>query len=581
MKHHSFAKTISRNAIGILSVCGLAGAVAAWVTVSNDRPQAAIAVHAQGTSADQLDSVRVADSGGVNGLPITIQYRVPELKVASSLAELPLAYSHVDVEEAVGSRAHTLVTSDMNATNPEPYPMHSDGSVIAPTELASPEPPKLLIHPVEAPSDVDAAGAGHSVYEPPQRVATGGVSGTELRGLSDSTLPDSLQHMAGQTTVVYTPAQIKQAYGFAALPPATSANKFAYLGSGQTVVVIGAFDAPTVAADLNAFSVKFGLPTCTVLPNAYKAGVPINALVSKPKAGDGCAIQVLYVNATGGPTGTPPKGNVNWATEAALDVQWVHAIAPMAKIVLVEALSNSGNDLMNAMAFASKLGASVASMSFGATEFASQASYDGLMSPTMTWIASSGDWGVGVNWPASSARVLGVGGTYLSNLSPRAETGWTGSGGGLSKFVAMPAYQSQVSVPGNPAPSPANASKMKRGVPDVAYNASSSSGVYVNYRGNWYGMGGTSAGAPQWAGLLAVANAVRANSGKAPLSAASMQNALYGQAKASTYVANFLDIVSGANGTCMTCKAVKSYDLVTGLGTPHAASLMKVLVAAQ
>lgn len=583
MKHHSTAKSPSIRTLGVLTLGCVAGAVAAWVSVTARDDDGSVSTHSSLVSHTQHHDVRVSWAGRPQPAQAPVPQHAGAALAPSSLAMLPRVFASQEPVAAAGAiwgGDAVIPTPDRLA---ESFPTRGDGSVLAPADLVAPQPPKLIIHPIDAPSDIDSSGAGLSVFEAPKRVLASDATVASLSRASRQgrDAPDVFQSMAGQTTVVYTPAQIKQAYGFAALPAATTANKFAYQGSGQTVVVIGAFDAPTVAADLNAFSVKFGLPTCTVLPNAYKAGVQINALVAKPKPGEGCSIQVLYVNSAGGATASPPPGNVNWATEAALDVQWVHAIAPMAKIVLVEALSNSGNDLMNAMAFASKLGASVVSMSFGAPEFSTQAGYDGLMSPTMTWVASSGDWGVGVNWPASSARVLGVGGTYLSNLSPRAETGWSGSGGGLSKFVAMPAYQAQVAVPGNPSPTPANASQMKRGVPDVAYNASSNSGVYVNYRGGWYGMGGTSAGAPQWAGLLAIANAVRANTGKAPLTAANMQNALYGQAKSSTYMANFLDIVSGANGTCPTCNAVRNYDLVTGLGSPHASSVVGVLVAAQ
>src|SRR5262249_14398572 len=192
----------------------------------------------------------------------------------------------------------------------------------------------------------------------------------------------------------------------------------------------------------------------------------------------------------------------------ALDVEWAHAIAPRAHIVLVEAKSNSFADLMQAIDTAvTKYNANVVSMSFGGNEFASEVNYDFHFSkwPNVTFVASSGDNVCGVEYPAASPYVLAVGGTTL-NLSSDGtwggESAWSGSGGGVSAYEGRPSYQGGTSG--------------GRVVPDVAYDADPNTGfaVYDSYKyqgqSGWFVVGGTSAGAPQWAAITAIANSLRA-----------------------------------------------------------------------
>jgi hypothetical protein len=493
--------------------------------------------------------------------------------------------------------AATNLTGDAQDAAPP-----GSGAVVAPADLKSVHPPRLYVASVPEPSDIDADGQKASAALPPAqlrvpleavtRQGTGvdgagddaaRLAGSSGQGLGLDAAGSGVAPAAATATVsVYTPAQIRQAYGFAALPDGTLANKSAYQGAGQIIVILDAYHNATAGADLNTFSTKFGLPTCTLISTAYQPKVAISALVSKPAAGDGCAFQTLYVNSAGAQAANPPAVNASWAIEIALDVQWVHAIAPKAKIVLVEAASASGNDLMNAMTFASKLGASAVSMSFGASEFASAPSYDWVMGGTgVTWVAASGDNGAGVSWPASSKNVLAVGGTLLNSVSPRAETAWSGSGGGRSAYVLMPTWQSSVTIAGNPANTLANLTKMRRGVPDVAYNASPYSGFYVYQSGRGYlSVGGTSAGTPQWAALVGIIDGVRGLAGRAAFSGTGFQQAMYGTAaSAGNYKATLLDVTAGANGTCAACVAGVNYDLVTGLGTPNVVSLVSTLAA--
>ncbi len=360
----------------------------------------------------------------------------------------------------------------------------------------------------------------------------------------------------------YKPAQITSAYGF---------NQQTNTGAGQTIAIVDAFDDPTIASDLQTFNNYFTppLPTSTF----------------------------IKVNQNGNTSSLPPPAPANddWTLEVSLDVEWAHVVAPGANIVLVEATSDSWSDMMTAVNTAANpatyatLGpqnssipaASVVSMSWGGSEFTTtttrtrtgtitypgETTYDSIFAayPNVTFVASSGDDGAPPIWPAVSPYVVGVGGTRLTvtNNTYGGETGWSDSGGGVSKYEPMPSYQSVVAPQFQTGTKTAN---LKRTSPDVAYNADPNSGVYVldNYDGGWWEVGGTSAGAPQWAGLFADVNQLRAS----PIGSAALP-ALYsltGVTKTTTNTTDFHDITSGNNGYA----AKTGYDLVTGLGSPIA-----------
>ncbi|UXU88682.1 S53 family peptidase [Burkholderia sp. S-53] len=337
-----------------------------------------------------------------------------------------------------------------------------------------------------------------------------------------------------------TPALTRHAYGFD-----TIANQ----GDGMVVAIVDAYDDPKIEADLGVFSNAFSLPACT--------------------SSNGCFTKVYA-------RGTRPKTDSGWALEMSLDVEWVHAIAPKAKIMLVEAASASFNDLLAAVDVAVKRGASVVSMSFGGSEFSSETGFDSHFNVAgVTFVASSGDSGAGTEYPAASPYVVAVGGTTLSTDTYGnyvGETAWSGSGGGVSTVEAEPAGQAGWPVP----------VAGKRGVPDVSYDANPSSGfaVYdsVTYQGQagWFQVGGTSAGAPQWSALVAIANSLRAAAGKSRLSGT--YDSLYTVGK-SAYGTDFHDVTTGSNGSCgSVCNAAGGYDYVTGLGSPLAPSLVQALV---
>lgn len=347
-------------------------------------------------------------------------------------------------------------------------------------------------------------------------------------------------YAAGAASGAKTPALVRHAYGF---------DQLAGLGAGQTIAIVGAYDHPKIESDLGVFSTQYGLAACTTANGCFRK---------------------IYAS------GHKPSADSGWALEIALDVEWAHAIAPQAKIVLVEAASSRFGDLMAAVDVAVKNGATVVSMSFGGSEFGSETNYDShFRAAGVSFVASSGDSGYGVEYPSASQYVLSVGGTTLQNDvygNYLGETAWSGSGGGLSAYEPETAAQAAWPLP----------YAGRRGAPDVAYDADPATGfaIYdsVSYNGQagWFQIGGTSAGAPQWAGLIAIANGMRKAAGKGNVGAA--YNAVYTAAK-SNYGSDVHDITAGTNGTCGTlCTTAGGYDYVTGLGSPRADYLVPALV---
>lgn len=433
------------------------------------------------------------------------------------------------------------------------------------------------------PADIDADGSGASAGQAPGRATA--LAGEALAGEDGESLRQRLQaarngegtataQAATATAVYYTPAQVRAAYGMDRWPAASSANKGAWQGSGQTVAIIGAFHNPTAATDLATFNAKFGLPACAVTTVAATATLPL----ARPAAGSGCSFSVVHASSTGAMTSRAPAYNASWATETSMDLQWVHAVAPMARLLLVQAASSSVTDMNAAIALAGRLGANVVSMSFGAGEFSGMASYESVFATSgVSYLAASGDGGRGVSWPAASTRVLAVGGTTLTaSGSARGETAWAGSGGGISSYVAVPAWQAALSVVATTGKAGV---PTRRVLPDVAFNANPNSGQLIVAAGKWYVAGGTSIGTPQWAGVVAVANAVRALGGKAVLGNLGLPVYKALAPNATTYAASLLDVKSGSNGTCLGCAATAGFDLVTGLGTPNAVKTVELLAA--
>ncbi len=344
-------------------------------------------------------------------------------------------------------------------------------------------------------------------------------------------------HVKGNATSTYqsgySPAEIRSAYGV---------SQLSNTGAGETVAIVDAYGSPSIQNDLNTFDQQFGLPSAN-LTIAYPNGKPTT--------------------------------NSGWALETSLDVEWVHALAPQAKILLVEAKSASTSNLVSAINYATSHGAQVVSNSWGGSEFSSELSYDTNFQHTgVVYIASAGDSGGALEWPAVSPDVLAVGGTSLtinSNGSYGGETAWSSSGGGTSVYESRPAYQDPwTSVVGS-----------QRGVPDIAWDADPNTGVAVydstrdQGQAGWFEVGGTSVGAPSWAAMIALADQGRTT----PLSTPDVMTQLYNLAGATGstgYNTYFHDITSGSNGN----PALPGYDLVTGIGSPQINNLVPALVSA-
>ncbi len=263
------------------------------------------------------------------------------------------------------------------------------------------------------------------------------------------------------------PAQIKTVYNF---PTSTSA------GNSQTIGIVDAYNDPTAASDLNYFSNYYSLPLCS-----------------------GCFRQV---NQNGGTS--LPRTNSGWALEISLDIEWAHAIAPGAKILLVEAKSASFSDLLTAERYAAA-NANYVSNSWGGSESSGETSYDSSFTSSsgkVSFFVSAGDSGLPAQYPSSSPNVISVGGTTLTfntNGTLASETGWTSGGGGCSAYETANSAQSSFAQYQN------DQCNGKRATPDVSLDADPSSGVSVydttTYQGNsgWWTVGGTSASSPMWA----------------------------------------------------------------------------------
>jgi subtilase family serine protease len=339
---------------------------------------------------------------------------------------------------------------------------------------------------------------------------------------------------AGTVPVGYTPVQMRHAYGF---DLAVNYSASPAPGYGQTIAVVEPYGSFSISKDLQTFDAGLGLPPAS--------------------------LSIVY------PQGKPTLTTGDWALETTLLVEWAHALAPGAKILLVVARSSSASDLLGAVQYAVNTGARQVSMAWGGLEFPGEGSYDSHFNkPGVTFIAAAGDGGSGVEWPAASPYVVGVGGTTLSldgSGNWLGESAWAYGDGGISSYEPEPSFQSAWHVQQGLPPA--------RTVPDVAYNADPSTGVAIydstsyNSQIGWFQAGGTSAGAAQWTALVALANA-----SSTPISSANPS--LYALGSPASYLGYFHDITSGFNFDYL---AAPGYDLVTGIGSPLANQLIAAM----
>jgi kumamolisin len=323
-------------------------------------------------------------------------------------------------------------------------------------------------------------------------------------------------------------------------------------GAGQTIVVMGVFAWSDT--DNTTFDGQWGLPPLPTGSGQVCTGSP---------GASGCAFS--------------SKNSI----EIALDVEYAHGTAPGARILNYMAASTSLADFTVAYnRIVTDNPGHVVTTSWGACEAgmsaATQQSDDNVFANGnaigQSWFAASGDAGsrdcnnlLTVDSPANSPHVMGVGGTTphcsagMTSSSPAcagygSETGWSGSGGGVSQVFARPGFQTGCGVPAG----------TQRLVPDVALEADTSPGNYVAENGNWFLVGGTSGAAPQWAGFVALLGQRLGGIGIGNPGAR-----LYGLCGSSA----FHDVTSGSNGDYV---AGVGYDMVTGIGTIDAGQLLSL-----
>jgi len=311
-------------------------------------------------------------------------------------------------------------------------------------------------------------------------------------------------------------------------PTATTENPS---GGGRVIAVVEAFDNPTAQADLNVFSAQFGLPPGTVT--------------------------VVYANGSQPPI--DPTGG--WEVESSTDIQWAHATAPGAQIIVVEAPDALFGDLLTAAFVAGNLvsaaGGGEVSMSWGIGEFPQETLVDPVFTaPHVVYVASTGDV-PGVEYPSTSPNVVSAGGTTVSRDANTGnfifENTWQDTGGGVSSVEPRPKFQDFVRyVVGN-----------WRGTPDVSFDSNPNTGAWV-YDTNpvigvgWYIVGGTSLAAPSWAGIINAAGGFRNSS-------VDENNDIYRHLFFNGD--DFHDIVFGNCGFNAGTFAFPGYDLCTGIGS--------------
>ena len=307
-------------------------------------------------------------------------------------------------------------------------------------------------------------------------------------------------------------------------------------GGSKVVVIVDAYDDPTATNDLTAFSSQYGLP----------------AITKKN-------FEVVYA----GGTKPPPDTSGGWELEESLDIEMAHSLAPQAKVILVEANSNSYSDLFAAVTvaarIATKAGGGEVSNSYGGAEFDSEESFESVFTGTnVVFFASAGDM-PGVEVPSVLSNVVGVGGTQVNrdaNGNYVNQEVWYATGGGISQYVPLPSYQTGIKHLGG----------SFRGVPDVALDAAPASGVWVYdttaYGGSvldWVVVGGTSVAAPSVAAIVNNAKSFAANS-------AAELSTIYANIGVRR---NFTDVRAGECGNGGRLQFLNGWDTCTGIGTPY------------
>lgn len=382
----------------------------------------------------------------------------------------------------------------------------------------------VAVSPVAAQGRVESVFNGHRIIYPESSIPQRGRIHTNYFYV-DSDVPNPNGPGSGDETPGSLACVYQLVTGPASCPIATS--KTLPTGGVGAIAIVDAGDYPTAASDLKAFDNYFGIPAA-------------NLTVTWPGK-------------------TKPPVYSGWLTEEALDIEWSHAMAPQAKLFLVESVLCTNNQcatdptwaaIQLAARLVAKNGGGVVSMSFGDPEDSREKSWDKYFTQTgVVYFAASGDSGLGVSiYPGASPNVVSVGGTYFNRDTHGNfvnEVYYTGGGGGdLSPYEPTPSYQSGVTgVVGT-----------HRGYPDVASDFCCAA-VYL--QGGWVSVGGTSWASPTFAGIVNAA-------GNKEKSTAAELNLMYGElANPTQYKAYFNDITQGDS------RCTVGFDQCTGIGSPR------------
>jgi len=391
----------------------------------------------------------------------------------------------------------------------------------------------------------------------------------------------------GSRIPCYSPQEMRRAYGL------TDLVNDGFTGKGQSIVIIDSFGSPSIADDLQVFDAGYGLPD----PPLFKVLSPLGTVPFDPNNSD----------------------MVNWAFETTLDVEWAHAIAPGANIVLLTSpvSETEGVQGMPQFLFLEKYAldhhlGKIISQSWGATENTLftpagrevfedfNAFYRRAASEHVTVFASCGDSGSAnleqnlttfypfptVIFPASSPWVTAVGGTSLFATTSgkyQSETVWNegaadAGGGGISQVFKEPDYQ-QNNLPASDQALLGG----RRGIPDISYNGDPATSilVYLSFLHGavgYFRIGGTSEGSPQWAGIIAIANQ------RADHPLGFLNEALYKLGNSNDAAESFHDITVGNNAQPGIPPGIPGYnstrgwDAASGWGTPRAGELIQQLI---
>ena len=341
----------------------------------------------------------------------------------------------------------------------------------------------------------------------------------------DSVIPLTKSILRGP----FNPSQIRTAYSVPTILPSPGIRR-------PIVTIISAFDNPYLINDVRTFGRVFGLPTCNITVHNFSR-----------------------------------RFVTGWAIETTLNVQWVYAINPYAQIRVIQAASNSWNDIFNAINFANnrnnfnpRIDTDIITMSIGVPDNEGLSSLNNRFNnPNTIYLAASGNSN-NVSFPSSCTNVIAVGGTSLnlnSNLTRVIESVWSKSGCGFSRSFTRPSYQ--------PSLQPNNL----RATPDVSCVADPNTGCIVVLNGRGYSIGGTSLASPLYAGMLSLVTQRRLNNRKSTYTSVSnkvnsIQPLLYNNGN------SFFDVTQGSSGPYV---AKPGFDNASGLGVLICNDLVNIL----